>query len=329
MDLPGPFGAYGANDPLFLLLAALAIEAYAGDLVARLPGVPHPRALTARLTGKLERRLNRPQRGRRALLVRGLLVAVIFALAAALVGWALALISRPYPYAWVIELFLLVALLGQRATLSRLKEVAGELASGSAERARAALRPLAGERLDPLQLEQLDLSGCAMAALDGAARRTVSAAIAPVFWYVLLGLPGICLQQAAHTVATVVATGNRPGGGGIDYAREGDFALVALRLDAALGWLPDRLAGLLFALAAAFVPEGHPMVALRRLPRAKAWSVGALGGALKLTGRKDGTLSRLGAPEAWQLRRAALLIGVALLIQAGLVAALVLLRQAL
>ena len=190
-------------------------------------------------------------------------------------------------------------------------------------------RPRAGERLDPLQLEQLDTRGCAVAALDGAARRAVSAVLAPVFWYVLLGLPGIFLQQAAHTTATVFATGNRPGGGGIDYAREGDFALVALRLDAALGWIPDKLAGLAFALAAVFVPDGHPLVALRRLPRARSWAVGALGGALNLTGRTDGTLSRLGAPEAGQLRRAALLIGVAFLLQAGAVALLVLTRQAL
>ena len=77
-----------------------------------------------------------------------------------------------------------------------------------------------------------------------------------------------------------------------------------------------------------FVPGSHPLTAARRLLKARAWSVGALGGALRLTGRKDGTLSRVGAPEAIQLKRAAMLLGVALLIQGGLVAVLVLLRQA-
>jgi adenosylcobinamide-phosphate synthase len=327
MDPTGPFGAYGANDPLFLLLAALALEAYAGDFVARLPKVRHPRAWTARLTGRLELRLNRPQRGRRALVIRGLLVTLAVAGGAALVGWALALLTRPVPYLWVVELLLLAALLGQRPVVVRLKQVAAALDTGSGERARAALRPLAGERLDPTQLERLDSTGCAVAALDGAARRAVSAAIAPVFWYVLLGLPGICLQQAAHTAATVLATGNRPGGGGLDPAREGDFALTAVRLDQALDWLPDKLAGLGFALAAVFVPEARPLFAVRRLLRARSWAVGALGGALALAGRRDGTLSRLGAPAAGQLRRAALLVAVALLLQAAGVALLVLARQ--
>jgi adenosylcobinamide-phosphate synthase len=91
--------------------------------------------------------------------------------------------------------------------------------------------------------------------------------------------------------------------------------------------VPDKIAGLLFACAAAFVPGAHPLTALKRLSQATAWSVGALGGALRLTGRKDGTLSRVGAPEATQLKRAALLLGVALLMQGGLVAVLLLLRH--
>ncbi|WP_200339833.1 cobalamin biosynthesis protein [Rhodovibrio sodomensis] len=323
-----PLGAYGANDPLFLLLAALIVEAYVGDVIARLPRVPHPRALLARLTARLERRLNRPQRGRQALVLRGLTVVLALALAAAAIGWGLAALSRVYPFAWVVELFLLVALIGQHGALRGLKAVADALAAGGAERTRAALRPMAGERLTPEQLEGLDLRGLSIAALDGGARRSVSAAFAPVLFYVLLGLPGLMAQQAIWVVACVVANGNKPGGQGLGVGREGDFALAAVTLDAALVWVPDKVAGLLFALAAAFVPGAHPLTALKRLSKAHAWSVGALGGALRLTGRKDGTLSRVGAPEATQLKRAAMLLGVALLIQGGLVAVLVLLRQA-
>jgi adenosylcobinamide-phosphate synthase len=328
MDPPAPLGAYGANDPLFLLLAALIVEAYAGDVIARLPRVPHPRALVARLAGRLELRLNRPQRGRRALVLRGLLVTLALTAAAGGLGWGLAAFTRVYPFAWVVELFLLIALVGQNATLRGLKAVADGLQTGSAERTRGAVRPLAGDRLDPEQLEGLDLRGLSVAALDGGARRAVAGAFAPVLFYVLLGLPGLVAQQTVRVVASVVATGNKPGGGGLGQAREGDFALAAVALDTALTWVPDKLAGVLFALAAAFVPDAHPLTAVGRLPRSKAWAVGALGGALRLTGRRDGTVSRVGAPEAGQLRRAALLIGVALLIQGGLVAVLVLLRQA-
>ncbi|MBK1696970.1 cobalamin biosynthesis protein [Rhodovibrio salinarum] len=322
-----PLGAYGANDPLFLLLAALAVEAYVGDVIARLPRVPHPRALLARLAGRLGFRLNRPQRGRRALVLRGLFVVIALALGAAVIGWALAAFTRVYPFAWIIELFLLVALIGQNGVLSGLKSVADGLATGSAERTRAALRPLAGERLAPDQLERLDLRGLSIAALDGGARRAVSAAFAPVLFYILLGLPGLMAQQTVWTLACVVANSNKPGGSGLGFGREGDFALAAVKLDAALAWVPDKVAGLLFAGAAAFVPGAHPVTALRRLPRATSWAVGAIGGALRLTGRKDGTLSRVGAPEATQLKRAAMLLGVALLIQGGLIAVLVLLRQ--
>jgi adenosylcobinamide-phosphate synthase len=296
-------------------------------VIARLPRVPHPRALLARLARRLDRRLNRPQRGRQALVLRGLLVVLALGLGAAALGWALAAVTRVYPFAWVIELFLLVALIGQHGVLHGLKAVADALATGGAERTRAALRPLAGERLAPEQLEALDLRGLSIAALDGGARRAVAAAFAPVLFYVLLGLPGLMAQQAVWVVACVVAGGNKPGGEGLGLGREGDFALAAVKLDGALVWVPDKIAGLLFACAAAFVPGAHPLTALKRLSQATAWSVGALGGALRLTGRKDGTLSRVGAPEATQLKRAALLLGVALLMQGGLVAVLLLLRQ--
>lgn len=327
MDPTLPFGAYGAYDPLFLLLAALGIEAYAGDVVARLPRMPHPRALAARAAGRLERRLNRPRRGRSALVLRGLVVVLALAGGAALAGAALAWLTRVYPFAWVLELFLLVALLGQSGVLRGLARVAAALDAGSGERARAALRPLAGDQLAPEQLEQLDRRGLAIAALDGGARRAVAGGLAPVFFFVLLGLPGLCAQQTVRVVASVLATGNKAGGAGLGRQREGDFALAAISLDAALQWLPDKVAGGLFALAAVFVPQAHPGTALGRLGRSSAWAVGALGGALALSGRRDGTLSRAGAPETLQLRRARLLIAVAFLIQAGAVAALVLLRQ--
>jgi len=327
MDLPAPPGAYGATDPLFLLLAALAIEAYVGDLAARLPFVRHPRALVVRLAGTLERRLNKPQRSRRALIVRGAVVIVFIALLAAVAGSALAWLTRGLPYTWIVELFVLVSLLGQRTAGRLAGQVARALEAGEVDDAREHLRRLAGELLDPNELDRLEARGIGLAAVGGLGERFTGAVVGPVFWYILLGLPGLFLQQAVRVAATVVSTGNRPGGGGYDRGREGDFAFPAVRLDVALRWIPDRLAGLYLALAACFLPGADPLTAFRRLRRAKAWSVGALGGALHLAARRDASLSPVAAPGAREVGRALGLFTVACLINAGLVAALVLLRQ--
>lgn len=327
MDWPTTPGAYGATDPLFLLLAALAIEAYVGDLAARLPFVPHPRALIVRLAGVLERRLNKPQRSRQALILRGAVVVLFIAIVAALAGWGLAMLTRGLPYTWVVELFVLVSLLGQRTSGRQASQVSRALDAGAVDDAREHLRTLAGELMDPNELDRLDGRGIGLSAVAGLGERFTSAVVAPVFWYVLLGLPGIFMSQAVRVAATVVSTGNRPGGGGFDKRGEGDFAFPAVRLDAALRWIPDKLAGIFLATAAFFVPTTYPLTAFKRLPKAHAWTVGALGGALRLTARRDASLSPVASVGAREVGRALGLFTVACLIHAALLAGLVLLRQ--
>lgn len=326
----GPFAdaaAYGATDPIFLLLTALAIEAYVGDLLARLPRVPHPRALLARLTGALERRLNRPQRSRRDLVLRGALVSLALTAAAAALGAALSALTRSVPYVWIAELLVLVALVGQRSAGREGARTAGALESGDLEAARGHLDRLAGDLLDPAAVARWPAPRLGLAAVVGLGERFAGSVVAPVFWYVLLGLPGVLGQQALRTVSRVVATGNRPGGGGYNRGGEGDFAFFAVRLDLALTWVPDKLAGLYLAAAAAFVPTTDVLGALRRLPRGHWWSIAALGGALRLAARRDATPSPAAAPGARQVGRALGLFTVACLINAGLLGLLVLARQ--
>lgn len=319
---------YGVADPLFLLLAALAIEAYAGDIIARLPGIPHPRGLMARAAGELEARLNRPQRSRNALVVRGAVVTLFLAAAAVATGFLLAAATRAFPFAWVVELFVLIALVGQRASGRRAVQLSDALGRDDVEDAREHLRVLSGELHDPQRLERLDGTGLALAGIGGLAERYNSAVVGPVFWYILLGLPGILLQQSVRTIAAVVATGNRPGGGGYRSGDEGDFAFVAVRLDAALGWIPDKLAGLFLILASVFIPGARPMTALKRLWRGTRWSVTALGGALSLTARSDGSLSPASMPGERDVTRALAVFTLACLINFAVVTALVLLRHA-
>lgn len=329
MDLPAPIGAYGAADPLFLLLAALVIEAYVGDLAARLPRVPHPRALIARTAGELERRLNRPQRSRQALVIRGAVVVVALAGLAIAAGAGLAIAARELPFFWVLELFLLISLLGQKLTGQKAARVADSLRDEDVEGARHHLRALAGERMDPRRIDALDGRGIGLAAVRGIGTRFAGAVVAPVFWFVLLGLPGLFLQQSVRVAATVLATGNRPGGGGYDPASEGDFAFPAVRLDSALEWIPDKLAGIFLALAALFVPTARPAMAAKRLLKARSWAIAALGGALGLMARADAAPSPAATAGTTEVARGLALFTVGCLLNAGTVGVLVLLRHAI
>lgn len=304
-------GAYGAADPLLLLFAALAFEAYLGGLgwLARLRA--RLRRPYLRLAVWLRRRLDRQRRGARALLVRGLAVALLLTALAALAGWLLALFTRFYPFAWAVELFVLVSFLQQRSIWRDVAMVRAALAAGSPLQAGNPLAHLAAGEIEPRALERLRPAQLVAATLTAQARRFADSLVAPVFWYVLLGLPGLFVQQALRLLASLY--------GGAGAATAAPFAQPAGLLDRAVGWLPLRLAALLLVVAALFVPEARPGAALRGLPRARDWPVAALGGALGF---------HEGAPaDTRALARALALHGVACLVHVGVLALLLAARQ--
>jgi adenosylcobinamide-phosphate synthase len=110
----------------------------------------------------------------------------------------------------------------------------------------------------------------------------------PVFWYLLLGLPGVLAYRAIETVDGVV--GRR------DPARAG-FGLAPTRLEDATSWLPARLTGVLLALAGGFVPGGSPLRVWRAISKAR--SAGAASAAAWVFAAAGGLGLSLGGPARW------------------------------
>lgn len=311
-----PPGTYGAADPLFLLLLALAVEAYAGDRETLRRWID-PRPRVARLAAELARRLNRPERSARIRQLRGLLVLLMFGGAALIIGWLAALISRHYPFAWVLEFLLLTGLMTQRGSYRALFELRLALDSGSLVRAREALRPLTVGLMPDARVEKLAHREVSFIGLAGLADRLVAALVAPVFWYVALGLPGLFIVQ---TVQILASASHRED----DAAGRDPYVSVAATSERVLLWLPDRLAAGLVILAAAFVPDSSPRDGLRALGRdaVSAWS--ALAGTLGLSPNDAESLDEPGLGDV--LGTAQTLFLVTCLVQAGVITLLLLLR---
>jgi len=304
MTWPAPPGAYGAADPLFLLLIALAVEAYLGGHPLRPSWLPNPRRAVARIVGQLAHRLDRPRRGARALRLRGVCAIVAVALSALLAGALIGWLTRHYPFAWIVELLLLGLLIDQRATWRQGEAVRAGLRARSLIRAREALRPLAIERVAPATIDGFAVPAIVITALDGLARRFVDRLAAPVFWYVVAGLPGLFAQQAVYVAAATLGHGSAP------------FGAPARAANRALALLPGLLAGFLLAMAAIFVPQGRPLAALGALAKG-AGAPGVLAAAI-------GARLPLG-----RMTRGLGVFAVGCLIDAGLVALLALGRLSL
>ncbi len=311
-----PPGTFGATDPLFLLLLALAVEAYIGDRLSFPRALPHPRRLLGKLLGALEQRLNRFDRPEEVLRIRGVIFAAGLGVAALAAGVGLALVTRYYPFAWVLEALILMTLVSQRGSWRRLGAVREALDSGSLVTAREALGALAERRIPAEELEKLqgpEIAGAAIAALGD---RFAARLVAPVFWYILLGLPGLFVQQCIEIAAARSGRNRSPSG-------HDDFAGPVVTLDRWIDLLPDRVAGLLLAAAAAILARDRSLAAFRRLRGSAAWPRAALTAGLGLVAEQR---TQAAIPGPALLSETLRLFAGACLLNAALVAFVLLLR---
>ena len=255
----------------FILLIALALDALAGDP----RWLPHPVRAMGWLTGLLDRALNREALGEGARVVLGAVAVVLVVGASVAAGWAVAHYVAVLAWGWLAELALVAMLLAQRTMCDHMVRVASALDSG-AEPAREAVRHIVGR-----DVRALDEHAIARAAIESGAENYSDGVVAPAFWYLLLGLPGLCAYKAINTMDSMI--GHRS-------PRHRAFGRWAARLDDAVNWVPARIAGVLVGLAAAFVPGGAPGRAWRTMVRDApkhsspnaGWPEAAMAGALGL-----------------------------------------------
>ena len=255
----------------FILLLALALDALIGDP----RWLPHPVLLMGWLTGLLDRALNREGHGESVRMFLGGVAVLLVVGASAAAGWAVTHYAGALGWGWLAELALVAMLLAQRDMADHMVRVARALDHG-AEPARDAVRHIVGR-----DLRDLDEHGIARAAIESGAENYSDGVVAPAFWYLLLGLPGLLAYKAINTMDSMI--GHRS-------PRHHAFGCAAARIDDAVNWVPARIAGGLVALAALAVPGARSGRAwrtmLRDAPRHSSpnagWPEAAMAGALGL-----------------------------------------------
>ena len=318
---------HGGGDPLLILLGALALDAAFGDMPALFGRVPHPVAAFGWLIGVLDDRLNRPQRSDTTRVWRGAFAVALTVGLAIVVGWLAMELAHSVPFGWAIELFAVAVLVAQRSLYDHVLAVARALERDGLAGGRMAVRRIVGR--DP---ESLDSPGVARAAIESLAENFADGVVAPVFWYLVFGLPGIFACKAINTLDSMI---------GHMSPRHRAFGAAAARLDSWINFIPARLAGVLLALGAILSPFADPRPAFEtmfrdaRLHRSRnaGWPEAAMAGALGLAlagprvyGGKtldDPWIGR-GRPRATSLdiRRALALYIFACLVEATLIALL-------
>ena len=312
-----------------ILLLALAVDAVVGDPAWFYRRVPHPVVWFGWLVGVLDRSLNHACHGAPLRRTMGLLALALVIVIAGLAGWAvhvalLFLSERPILEALVASIFL-----AQNSLYRHVAAVARGFAEGGVEMARGAVSLIVGR--DP---DSLDTAGVCRGAIESLAENFSDGVVAPAFFYLLGGLPGLLAYKALNTADSMI--GHRT-------ARYRDFGWATARLDDVANFVPARLSALLIALAATPLSGASPLAAwqVMRLDAGRhrsfnaGWPEAAIAGALNL--RLAGPRSYGGAvvEDAWigngradarpeDITRALLLYGNAALFAFTSVAALIL-----
>jgi len=321
-----PFGTQfgSAPDALFMLFMALALDAVLGEMPWLFRWLPHPVVVMGRTIGRLDKRLNKPAIPEADRKARGVVLVALMVAGALAAGGAVAFVARAVPHAWLLEVLVAATLIAQRGLFDHVDDVARALEHKGLEAGRYAVSRIVGR--DP---QSLDEHGVARAAIESLAENFSDAVVAPVFWYLLLGLPGLMLYKAVNTLDSMVGYRN-------DKYRA--FGWASARLDDVLNLVPARLAGFILAFAALFAAKGRPLSALRTMfadarhhksPNS-GWPEAAMAGALDLALGGPRKYPGLVVDEKWigqgraragvaDIDRALHLFSAACLIDAGLV----------
>ena len=238
-----------------ILTAALVLDAALGEPRTIWSRWPHPAVLMGRAVGWMDTRLNQGE-SRRA---RGVLAMAALGLGAILLGNLI----HALPDFGLIEVLVVAILLAQKSLVEHVRAVGDGLRMSIGEGRRAVARIVGRDTA------AMDQPAIARAAIESAAENLSDGVIAPAFWYLLGGLPGLLLYKITNTADSMI--GHRT-------PRHEAFGWAAARLDDLLNLIPAWLTAALIALAHGRRDAARPILRdapLHRSPNA-GWPEAAM-----------------------------------------------------
>ena len=214
---------------LLPLLTGALLDALIGDPA----WLPHPVVGMGKLIGSAEKALNHGTRR----MLKGALTAIILIV----FTYLLFLFATRWLYAlnrWAgicFEALMVFCFLAGK-TLIREVRMVFRAVDESVEKGRAQLSRIVGR-----DTAQLDAQEIRTAALETLAENLSDGVIAPLFWYMLLGIPGMAAYKMINTLDSMI-------GYKTDHYK--DFGCWAAHIDDVANWIPARLTALLMVLAA-------------------------------------------------------------------------------
>ncbi|SFT33313.1 adenosylcobinamide-phosphate synthase CbiB [Sedimentitalea nanhaiensis] len=241
------------------LALALLLDAAIGEPRWLWSRLPHPAVVMGRAVGRLDHALNRGPMQR----LTGVAAVLVLGSGAIAMGQALSHLGP------LVQILCAAILLAQRSLVQHVQAVADALRLSVGD-ARQAVAMIVSRDCSGMTDAQI-----ARSAIESASENLSDGVIAPAFWFLLAGLPGLLLYKAINTADSMIGYRNER------YAR---FGWAAARLDDVLNLIPARLTAAMIALLAGQLPHWADIARDARRHRSPnaGWPEAAMARALNL-----------------------------------------------
>jgi len=229
-----------------LLIAGLLLDAVFGDPQVRW----HPIRLIGDTLSFFEKALRLLRwDGRAGGSLLFLLLALVWVIAPSLAIYAV--VRWDTTVGLILHILVIYVLFALRDLVDHVRRVQKAAGRGDLSATHQAIGLFVGREVD-----RMDFTACRRAAIESLAESFVDGFLSALFWYVVLGLPGLLLFKVVSTMDSMV---------GFKTPKYLRFGWCGARVDDLMNYVPARLGWLLLGLSAIPFPGLSPM---------KGWRIG-------------------------------------------------------
>ncbi|MDA7551470.1 adenosylcobinamide-phosphate synthase CbiB [Rhodobacteraceae bacterium] len=241
----------------WVLFFALLLDAALGEPKWLWSRLPHPAVLMGRAVTLCTSTLNHGRYKK----IKGALTLIILIVLGACLGQILGFFGP------VAEVLCAAVLLAQKSLVQHVRAV-GNGARYSLREGRRAVAMIVGRDTD-----QMDQHQMVRAAIESGAENLSDGVVAPAFWLLLGGLPGLLIYKLVNTADSMI---------GYKTPALAEFGWAAARFDDLLNWVPARITAALIAIQGGVIHDWRAITKDARQHRSPnaGWPEAAMARAL-------------------------------------------------
>lgn len=218
---------------IWVLFAAILLDIAIGDPAWLFRHVSHPIVYIGKLISFFDTSFNQWKLGKNLLVFRGYMVMVTLFIIGLAIGMGLEFILSLSIFLLPIKVFIIAIFLAIRSLYSHVLDVYHALNVGLND-GKAAVAKIVGR--DVTNMTEISIT---RAAIESLAENMSDGVIAPIFWYLVGGLPGLVVYKFINTADSMIGHKN------FKYIH---FGRAVALCDDILNYVPARITALLFLL---------------------------------------------------------------------------------